>query len=261
MTEQLHAATGGHEHSGRPVVVMIHGAGGNRSVWAGQARHLAARGLDVLAYDLPGHGLSAGKPHTTVEAYADAVVADLDSRGVENFALVGHSLGSLIAIRIAASAPDRINKLALLGAGPELAVNDDLLTATADDPATAIDAIIDWGHSQSTHVGGGQAPGLWMDGTDTAILRREVVDHPGTLHADFIASNSFDGGSLTDNITAPTLIISGSADLMASPKLGRALQEQINGSELVWLEGCGHFMMTERPSEVCRLLATFLGGL
>ena len=256
----LHAATGGHDHSGRSVVVMVHGAGGNRTVWAAQARHLAARGMDVLAYDLPGHGQSEGPAHDTVEAYAAAVVADLDHRGIERFGIAGHSMGAMIALHIAGNHPDRVSHLALLGAGLELSVNDALLDGTREDPATAIDAIVDWGHSAGTHVGGGQTPGLWMDGVDTAIMTAEVKAHPGSLHADFQASNSYNGADAASAVTCPTLVIAGQNDMMTPAKMGRTVAAAIDGADYVEYPGCGHFMTTERPAEVCRAMARFFGG-
>lgn len=254
----MHAATGGHELAGGEPVVLVHGAGGNRTVWASQARHLAARGIDVLALDLPGHGLTDGPAHDSVEAYRDAVVTELDARDVGTFALAGHSLGAMIALAIAGQEGDRVSRLALLGAGLRLVVNDALLQATRDDPATAIEAIVDWGHSSGSHIGGGQTPGLWMDGADLAILRTEVAAHPGSLHADFTASAGYDGADAAAKVTAPTLVIAGSQDMMTPAKLGREVAAAIDGAELLELPGCGHFMMTERPVEVCRALARFL---
>ena len=121
-------------------------------------------------------------------------------------------------------------------------------------------SIIDWGHSAGTHVGGGQTPGLWMDGVDTAIMRAEVTAHPGSLHADFQASNSYNGESAAATVTCPTLVIAGQNDMMTPAKMGRAVASAIEGAEYVEYPGCGHFMMTERPSEVCRALARFLAA-
>ncbi len=258
MTQPLHAATGGQDLRGGPTVVLVHGAGGNRTVWATQARHLAARGLDVLALDLPGHGCSAGKASDRVDDYADAVVAELDRRALATVSLVGHSLGAMIALALSGRHPDRVERLVLLGAGLRLAVNDALLAATADDPDTAIDAIIDWGHSTASHLGGGQSPGLWMDGADRAILRTEAAAHPGSLHADFSASAGYDGAEDAAAVRCPTLVIAGDRDLMTPTSMGREVADAVAGAELAVLEGCGHFMMTERPVEVSLRLARFL---
>ncbi len=258
MTQPLHAATGGQEARGGPVAVLIHGAGGNRTVWASQARHLAARGTDVLAVDLPGHGCSPGKACDRVEDYVAAVRGELDRRELPQVALVGHSLGAMIALALAGRHPDRVTKLAMLGAGLRLTVNDALLTATADDPETAIAAIVDWGHSPSTHVGGGETPGLWMDGADLAILHAEAEAHPGSLHADFTASAGYDGAEDAAAVRCPTLVVAGDRDLMTPASMGREVAAAIAGAELEVLQGCGHFLMTERPAEVSLLLARFL---
>ncbi len=257
MSTRLHASTGGHEPQGTDTVVFIHGAGANRTTWAVQARHLAARGLDVLALDLPGHGKSPGTPEDRIEAYRDAVIDELADRGLTKVGLAGHSMGAMIAMAVTAEQPDLVTRLALLGAGLELRVNEALLTSTRDDPATAIDAIVDWGHSPAAHIGGGQTPGLWMDGVDTAILRSEVAAHPGALHADFAAISSFDATETASTITCPTLVIVGERDLMTPARLGHEVASTIADAQLLELQGCGHFMTVERPVEVSRALARF----
>lgn len=261
MTATMHASTGGHSETGdTTTVVMIHGSGGNRTIWAAQARHLAARGFDVVALDLPGHGNTPGPAHDSVEGYREAIVAELDARGLDQVALAGHSLGAMIALSLAGETPERVSHLALLGAGIHLAVNDALLEATRDDADTAIAAIVDWGHSPSSHVGGGQTPGLWMDGVDTAILRAEAATHPGSLHADFTASADFDGSAAAAAVTARTLVIAGQHDMMTPARMGRAVAGAIDGAQYLELEGCGHFMTTERPADICRALARFFAS-
>ncbi len=257
MSTQLHAATGGHDPRGGQTVVFIHGAGGNRTMWAIQARHLAARGLDVLALDLPGHGQSPGTAHDRIDAYRDVVIEDMAARGLTKVGLVGHSMGATIAMAIAANQPDLVTHLALLGSGTTMGVNEALLCGTRDDPSTAIDAIIDWGHSPASHVGGGQTPGLWMDGVDRAILRAEAAAHPGSLHADFTAVSTYDGAEAAGAVGCPTLVIAGGRDLMTPVRMGRQVASAIAGAAIIELDGCGHFMTTERPAEVSRALAGF----
>jgi pimeloyl-ACP methyl ester carboxylesterase len=257
----MHASTGGHRPTGdATTVIMIHGSGHNRTVWAAQARHLAARGFDVVALDLPGHGNTPGPAHDSVEGYRDAIIAELDARGLEQVAVAGHSLGAMIALSLAGKTPDRVSHLALLGAGIQLAVNDALLDATRDDPDTAIAAIVNWGHSQSSHVGGSQTPGLWMDGVDTAILRAEAAAHAGSLHTDFAASAGFDGAAAAAAVTARTLVIAGQHDMMTPARMGRAVARAVDNAEYLELEGCGHFMTTERPRDICGALARFFAS-
>lgn len=98
----------------RPVVVLVHGAQHDHSVWALQSRFLAHHGRSVLAVDLPGHGRSAGPPLSTVEAMADWIVALLAAVGARHASIVGHSMGSLIALETAARCARRDDREALM---------------------------------------------------------------------------------------------------------------------------------------------------
>src|SRR5262245_51571117 len=95
---QAFAATGGRAFDKTlPVVVMLHGAGMDRTVWSLQARYLAHHGRGVLALDLPGHGKTPGPTLGSISDTADWVSKLLDAVGVAQAAVVGHSMGALIA--------------------------------------------------------------------------------------------------------------------------------------------------------------------
>src|SRR5213080_4061062 len=85
-----------------PTVLFVHGAAHDHSVWALQSRYVAHHGRNVLAIDLPGHGRSEGAPLESVERIGEWVIALLDAMGVEQAALVGHSLGALATLDAAA---------------------------------------------------------------------------------------------------------------------------------------------------------------
>ena len=117
------AATGGTPFQRkRPCVVFIHGAGMDHIVWAMQARYFAHHGYAVLALDLPGHGASAGPALKSIEESADWLLRVLDAAKVKRAALVGHSMGGLIALAAAAAAPERVEKLAILGGSGKMPV-------------------------------------------------------------------------------------------------------------------------------------------
>jgi len=102
----VYAYTGGKPFDAAlPTVVFIHGALNDHSVWTLLARWCAHHGHGVLAVDLPGHGRSAGTPLGSVEALADWVPALLGAAGVARATLVGHSMGSLVALEAAAREP------------------------------------------------------------------------------------------------------------------------------------------------------------
>ena len=79
-------------------MVLIHGAGFDHSAWALHSRWFAHHGFAVLVPDLPGHGRSKGPALKTIAEMADWIAALLDAAGATKAHLIGHSMGSLIAL-------------------------------------------------------------------------------------------------------------------------------------------------------------------
>src|SRR5579871_5950955 len=182
-------ATGGKPFdTSLPAVVLLHGAGFDHSVWALHSRWFAHHGFAVLAPDLPGHGRSGGKPLPTIADMADWTAALLDAVGAAKARLIGHSMGSLIALETAARHPDKVSALSLIGTAATMTVGPDLLKAAeANDPA-AIDMVSIWGLGFSAELGGSLAPGLWMHGSAQRTLQHCA---PGVLHSDLAACNAY----------------------------------------------------------------------
>lgn len=248
------AATGGVDLAAeRPTTVLIHGAGLDHSVWALHSRWLAHRGRNVLAVDLPGHGKSAGAPLTSIGAMADWIVALLDALDVPAATLVGHSMGSLVALDTAWRYPLQVRGLALIGATQAMPVHPDLLAAAAANSHDAIEMLSRWGHGFGAALGGSRAPGVWITGSAERVLERAA---PGVLSADLIACNSWgDGVTATAAIACPTIIVQGSRDAMTPLRAAKALASPIKGAKLTVLHGAAHMLMAERPDDVLAALA------
>lgn len=261
-TEVFAAGGGRNFMPGRPLAVLIHGAGMDHTVWALQSRWLAFHGWNVLAVDLPGHGKSAGAALTSIDALAQWTLALIDAaRATESQSsalamLIGHSMGSLVAVRAAAAAPHTISKLVLIGTAAAMPVHKDLLAAAAANDHAAIDMVNLWGHGFDAGLGGSRAPGVWMAGAGERILERAA---PGVLHADLAACNAYrDGLADAAKVQASSLLICGEKDQMSPLKSGRALAAAIAGAKLVSLTGAGHMLMAERPYEVLDAIAAHL---
>ena len=117
------ATTGGTEFDvAKPAVIFLHGAGFDRTTWRLQTRWFAHHGRSVLAVDFPGHGWSEGPALDSVAAMADWTAALIGAAGLKSAALVGHSMGALVAVDTAARFPDKVRALGLCGVASEMPV-------------------------------------------------------------------------------------------------------------------------------------------
>lgn len=250
---EVFAGTGGRDFDpARPAMVFLHGAGLDHSVWALLARAFAHHGFAVLAPDLPGHGRSAGAPLASIAALADWTAALIDAAGVRAAGLVGHSMGSLVALETAARHPAKVTALGLIAIAAPMRVSDDLLNAAKANDHAAIDMIDLWGYGYRASLGGSEAPGLWMLGGGERLLERAA---PGVLFADLSACNDYrDALTAAAKVTVPSIVILGSRDLMTPAKSGKAVAAAIPGCRLTVLEGAGHMLMSERPNDVLAAL-------
>ena len=241
-----------------PAVVFIHGAEHDHCVWVLQSRYLAHHGYGVLALDLPGHGRSDGPPLASVEAIAEWVPALLDAAGVAKAALVGHSMGSLVALDCAGRYPDRISRIALIGAAFPMRVSPELLDATRNDEPLAQDMVNIWSHSAYAHYPSNPGPGFWVMGENLRLMQRQK---PGVMHVDFAACNAYAAGmERCAQVTCPALLVLGKRDVMTPARSGRELAKAIKGARVVEVAGGGHALMAEKPDEVLDALIPFLAG-
>lgn len=255
--QNVHAATGGRAHqAGFPLAVLVHGAGMDHTVWALQSRWLAFNGMNVLSLDLPGHGQSAGEPLASIDAGAGFLAGVLEAVGAEHAAVIGHSMGALIALEFAARHPGKLSHLCLLGAALSMPVHPTLLAAAAANSHEAIDMVNLWGFGARAGIGQHASPGLWMVGVGERILERA---RPGVLHTDLAACNAYTNGpAAAAAVRAPTLLIAGERDQMTPLKGARALAAAIPGARLSVLAGSGHMMTAERPDALVTEFGQFL---
>ena len=247
------AATGGREFDrSQPTVVLLHGAGFDHTAWALHSRWFAHHGYSVLAPDMPGHGRSCGAPLRSIAEMADWTAALLEAAGVARATLVGHSMGSLVALETAARHPAKVSALGLIGTTATMNVGPDLLKAAEANDHAAVDMVSIWGLGFDAELGGSLAPGLWMHGGAQRVLER---CRPGVLFADLSACNAYqDALAAAAKITIPTTLVLGERDMMTPSRGGKALAAALPNSRIVVLPGAGHMMMAERPDELLAAL-------
>jgi len=255
--DTAYAYTGGRAFDPRlPAVVFLHGGELDHSVWILQSRYLAHHGYAVLAADLPGHGRSGGAALARVEDLADWTVALLDAAGVKDAALVGHSMGSLVALDCAARHPQRVRRIALVGTAFPMRVSAELLEATRAREPEAHLMINHWSHSALAHYPSNPGPGFWVAGANLRLMQRQK---PGVLHADFAACDGYrDGLERAAQVKCPALFLLGRLDAMTPARAGRDLAHAVPGAAVKTLDDGGHNLMGEKPDEILDALVEFL---
>jgi pimeloyl-ACP methyl ester carboxylesterase len=256
---EAYAYTGGKDFNPKlPCLVLVHGALHDHSGYTLLARWFAHHGWCVLAVDLPGHGQSLGPAPASVEDAAQWLWALLDAAGVQRAALVGHSMGSLIALQAAALAPQRAAHLVLLGTAYPMKVSDTLLATAADNPLKAIDLVNAFSISSSASKPGFPGPGNWLHGGNRALMRRvqaQAQRRSGiNLFAhDFALCNRFSQGfEAAALVTCASTLVLGARDQMTLPAAAQALASALKAKTVVL--PCGHHLMAEVPDALLSAL-------
>jgi len=247
------ATTGGTDvDPAKPAIVFLHGAGFDRTVWRLQTRWFAHHGRSVLAIDFPAHGWSAGPALDSIAAMAAWTAALLDAVGLTSAALVGHSMGGLVAIETAARFPDKVRSLGLCGVAAEMPVHPEMLESAKADTVKVQELMTFWGMGNALHKGGMVSPGLWLRCESLAVLSG---NKPGVIHADLAACNAYkDALARAEQVKCPTVLVLGDGDLMTPAAKAKPLAAAIAGSRTVVIANSGHFMMVERPDETLEAL-------
>ncbi len=250
---EVFASTGGRAGDpAEPLILFLHGAGMDHSVWALQSRWFAHHGHRVLALDLPGHGGSQGPPIADIGALCDWTAGVIAGPGGGKAAIVGHSMGALIALATAARHPERVSGIALVGVGARMPVSAELLAAAKSGDHASVDMVALWGLGPHATRGGSPSPGLWMLGGTERLLERAP---PGALYADLAACDTYSQAEAdAARVACPALLVLGERDMMSPLKSGQALAKLIPGARATVIPGAGHMMTVERADETLEAL-------
>jgi pimeloyl-ACP methyl ester carboxylesterase len=253
----VNATTGGAPlDPAQPLLVFVHGAGGDRTMWSLQTRYFAHHGWSVLAVDLPGHGKSDGPVPETVAGHADWLAQTITAAGFDEAAIVGHSLGSYIAFELAVRHPGVVTRLAALGTAVTMPVHPALLGAAQADEHLAVELITGWSFTKRSQLGGHPTPGTWMTGRNLRLTERSL---DGALGTDLTAADTYRNVvAAARSITCPVLYLLGERDSMTPSRNAADLADATPDATVVTLPGVGHMLLWEEPDAVIDVLADFL---
>jgi pimeloyl-ACP methyl ester carboxylesterase len=228
-------------------IVCLHGTGDNAHHWDRLIACLPEH--PNIALDLPGHGANIDRPGPAemgIVDYADHVRAELTRRGLKDVCLVGHSLGSAIALRLAVDHPSLVRRLVLVGAGARLRVLPALLEVARTNPAATMRELVDMGFAPRHQ--------------DEAKRYYESLlpVAPGVVRRDLIACDRFDMMEELGHISQTALLVTGEEDRLTPPKYARYLQEHLAAAQLRLLPGAGHYAAVEAPDAVADTIGRWL---
>jgi pimeloyl-ACP methyl ester carboxylesterase len=249
----------GRDEGSGPAVLLVHGLGGDRTVWNDVIPVLTAQAR-VLAPDLRGHGRSPPSDTPSfgfAELEAD-LVAFLDARAVTRAHVVGLSAGGFLALQLALDRPDRVESLSLVA------------TAAQCD-----------GHTRA--VWDEWARVYREEGADAFVLRLlKDLYSPGWLdeHLDLVdrvraqwrdrdfraavawgaAARGFDVRPFIGRVRAPALVVHGLDDRVVDVAHARFLRQAIRPGELKLLPETGHMVPVERPAESAEAIRAWVAA-
>lgn len=255
-----------------PVVVLIHGFGGSTFSWRESIPALAAAGYRTIAFDLPGFGLATKSWDRDVGHAAQArfVTAAFDALRIDRAAVIGHSMGASVAVHLAFTAPDRVERLVLVDGA--VGSGGDGLSAAVAPIALALPPVRRLAQQVLRRVIG---PDELTRILSSAYLDPAIVTP--AVRAGYLAQIATPDWDLSllaitrdrrgneppaalATLRMPTLIVWGAQDPWIPPAAGEALRDAIPGSELVVIEDSGHLPFEERPDEFIAAVLPFLGS-
>jgi esterase len=234
-----------------PVVVLLHGLFGSARNLGFVQRALAPQ-FRVLALDLPNHGTSPHDPAMDYATMAADVLETLDAEGALPAAIMGHSMGGKVAMRLALMAPDQVRRLAVADIAPVSypshfgAFAQAMLTVPHDATRTQADAIL--------------AP-VVEDKAIRSFLLHNFLPGPGWrigLREIAAALPGIEAWDATGTYPGPTLFITGAQSHYVQPQGHPMIRILFPAARFVAIKDAGHWLHAEQPDAFAATLAAFL---
>ncbi len=247
------------------LVVLLHGVGGSRESWSdalsGTGSAIGEAGFCAVAVDLPGYGQSPLPQSLDMQRMSALVLETLWSlprHCAAKVALVGHSMGGMVALDLIAGAPQEVDAMVLLATSPAFGRPDG---AWQREYLAQRLSSLDAGRGMAQ-----LAPGL-VKGMASANAAHDVVARAAllmsavpeqTYRSALHAIVGFDRRAALADIRVPVLCLAGEDDRNAPPSVMSAMASRIQGATYRCLPGVGHLAHMEAPKLINPMLVSFL---
>jgi 2-hydroxy-6-oxonona-2,4-dienedioate hydrolase len=261
---------------GEPTV-FIPGTPGTGPYWGALLREL--RGVRALLIDRPGWGMSSPIDYSThryPHVVAQVLAGVLDASGLDRVNVVGHSIGNVWALRLAAAHPERVKRVALIGGGP--VVSEIVAPKFIKLLASPLGAVMvrlpqkagqiranlrQAGHAATLDAG--RVPDAFVEWRVAFHRLTNSMRHEREMVRSLVGRGgwrpglTFDGAELAE-IRPPVLWIYGTADPVGSAEVWQRAVDLLPNGELRLIEGAGHLPWLDDPQGVAAPLDQFLVG-
>ncbi|MBC7357262.1 MAG: alpha/beta fold hydrolase [Desulfacinum sp.] len=250
-------------HGSGPPLLLVSGLGGGTWSWYGQIPYFSRR-YTTIVFDNRGAGRSSMPPGPyTMSDFASDTLALLDHLGIERCFLAGLSMGGMIAQETVLRAPGRFQALALgcthCGGDVRISPDPEVIARFTDNEGLSQEEIIEknlpFFFSRRALEEDPEAVEAYRKAQLSVPLQP-----PEAFHAQLAAIQTFDCCDRLGSLSVPTLVVTGTEDVLVPPENARILARRIQGAVLVELEGAGHALHAECRDELNRLLDDFFSG-
>jgi len=239
--------------NGTPLV-LVHGFLGSSEMWIPQIKFFKDN-FRVIAPALPGFGNSSSlNSCNSIECMAKAILNFLEKKKINNFNLLGHSMGGMIVQEMAKIAGNKILKLICYGTGPRGNIPGRFETIDESRKKLKINGLKDTAFriAKTWFIEEEKAKYFYLCEKARKQTSIEAVDNG------LIAMKNWDGIKDLQNIRNETLIIWGDRDKAYNFNQVETLNDNIPNSDLKIIKGCSHNVHLEKPDEFNKVVVDFL---
>ena len=237
-----------------PPLVFIHGASGNlKDPMVPFLPKLKGRAT-MLYFDRPGHGWSSLGPQSadSIDTQANSIAALMKQTGVSPAIVVAHSFGGSVAASLAVHHPDVVRGLVFLSAathpwpGCDVAAYYDLTNTPLIGPLFSETLATPAGMLRLSNGSQGvfepnPMPAAYVEDASISLVLRPKSFRANARQVGSLCTHNASLQPRYKEIASPTVIITGNKDSVVAEEIhSKGLEAEINGSELVWIDGMGH---------------------
>jgi pimeloyl-ACP methyl ester carboxylesterase len=238
-------------------LILITGSSSTMETWSPQLIENFSRDYRVIIFDYRGIGLSTSSPGKfSIKLFTDDTAAFMDALKIEKANIFAWSMGTYVAQELAFHYPKKINRLILYAAnvgGDKAVYNNDAIAKLVDTSGTDRER----GERLLSLI----FPGEWLKNNPdptkymqmpTEPILPESIEKQNSACAEWAGSYDY-----LDKITVPTLLVTGTEDLIAPPQNSIMMAGKIPASWLMQIKGGGHGLMYQYPDELSKIASLF----